>query len=159
MKIRCLIISLLFLSGLASAADSTQTRKPAWAGQFYDADPARLAAQVDRFIRTGSPDVPGRRPLAIIAPHAGYVYSGETAGRAYAAAAGQDYETVVIIAPSHHVGFEGCSVDESDFLETPLGAVAVDRDVVRLLQKESSFGYVPKAHASEALPIRYRSAW
>jgi len=149
MKIRCLIISLLFLSGLASAADSTQTRKPAWAGQFYDADPARLAAQVDRFIRTGSPDVPGRRPLAIIAPHAGYVYSGETAGRAYAAAAGQDYETVVIIAPSHHVGFEGCSVDESDFLETPLGAVAVDRDVVRLLQKESSFGYVPKAHASE----------
>lgn len=151
MKSKILVLLAFLLAGLAPSflSGASQTRKPAWAGQFYDSDPARLEAQIDAFLRSGSKPASNRRPLAIIAPHAGYIYSGEVAGQAYATAAGIDYETVIIIAPAHHVGFEGCSVDDFDFLETPLGAAAVDKDVVRILQKEPMFGFIPKAHAAE----------
>lgn len=146
-----LIIIIIFLVGvtIASLPAAAEVRKPAWSGQFYDSDSARLAAQVDEFLKSGSRPASGETPLVLIAPHAGYPYSGRIAGKAYAAAAGADYETVIIIAPSHHVAFDGCSVETLDGLETPLGVAAVDKDIVRLLLKESRFEYVSEAHAQE----------
>lgn len=146
----CLII-IVCLIGVASASlpATAEVRKPAWSGQFYESDPTRLAAQVDEFLKSGTRPTSGETPLALIAPHAGYPYSGRVAGKAYAAAAGADYETVIIIAPSHHVAFDGCSVEKLDGVETPLGVAAVDTDVAKLLLKEPGFSYVSEAHAQE----------
>ncbi len=148
-KAKSVLVILGFLVVATTALGASKVRKPAWAGQFYDADPARLAREVDGFIRSGSPGDKARPPVVIIAPHAGYPYSGAVAGKAYAAVAGADVQTVVVIAPTHHVAFDGCSVESLDALETPLGDIPVDTDVAAFLRKESGFGYVNEAHAQE----------
>ncbi len=142
-------VIITFLALATTALGATTVRKPAWAGQFYDDDPARLGQQVDAFIKSGSPGDKARPPVVIVAPHAGYIYSGAVAGKAYATVAGADIQTVVIIAPSHRVAFEGCSVEAMDALETPLGDIPVDTDVAAFLRKEGGLGYVNEAHASE----------
>jgi len=149
-KTRC-IVGLFFLATIAGplSAAGTQVRKASWAGQFYDSDPARLSARIDEFLKAGARSATGGTPIVLIAPHAGYPYSGRVAGKAYATVVGADYETVIIVAPSHHVAFDGCSVDELSGFETPLGTAVIDQDVVRALKKESGFDYVPDAHASE----------
>lgn len=149
-KNTCLLgLFLLAAAALPLSAAAAQVRKPSWAGQFYDRDPARLSAQIDEFLKSGARPATGGAPIVLIAPHAGYPYSGRVAGKAYATVAGADYETVIIIAPSHRVAFDGCSVDELSGFETPLGTAVIDQDVVRVLKKEAGFDYVPEAHASE----------
>jgi AmmeMemoRadiSam system protein B/AmmeMemoRadiSam system protein A len=144
-----IIVGVLVLTLTAAASAGSNVRKPAWAGQFYDADPARLGPQVDGFIKSAAAPDKALPPLVLIAPHAGYPYSGAVAGKAYATVVGADFPTVVVIAPSHHVAFEGGSVEAMDAIETPLGDIAVDTDAAALLRKESGFGYVNEAHASE----------
>ena len=97
-------------------------RTPAVAGTFYPADPGRLRAIVEGFLAaTGAP---GRAaPKAIIAPHAGYVYSGPVAGAAFASLSvrvGQ-IRRVVVIGPAHFVAFEGVAAPTSEAFRTPLG--------------------------------------
>jgi AmmeMemoRadiSam system protein B/AmmeMemoRadiSam system protein A len=113
---------------LIPALAAAQGVRPAvFAGQFYPDDPARLAADIDGFLNSAAPAAaPAARVVGLIAPHAGYVYSGRTAGAAYALVRGLPYETVVIVAPSHRVGFEGVSVWPDGGFETPLGVARVD---------------------------------
>jgi len=126
-------------------------RQAVKAGQFYDADAAALSARIDGFLAAASgaeapaPD----RIRAIIVPHAGYVYSGAVAGRAYRLVRGGDIETVVILGPSHYVGFEGASIYPEGGFETPLGVAAVDAPAAKALIKASGFAFVPEAHAQE----------
>lgn len=149
-KMTChLGLFLLAAGALPLLAAGGQVRKASWAGQFYDSDAARLSARIDEFLKSGNRPATGGTPIVLIAPHAGYPYSGRVAGKAYATVAGADFETVIIIAPSHHVAFNGCSVDESSGFETPLGTAVIDQDLVKVLKKEPGFDYVPDAHASE----------
>jgi len=143
-----ILLTILMAATAAGRAD-TRIRRAVWDGQFYEQSPARLLSQVDGFIGAGAKLEAGRTPVVIIAPHAGYPYSGRVAGKAYATVADADFETVVIVAPSHRTAFEGCSVDESDGFATPLGVAPIDKDVVEALKKEAGFDYVAEAHASE----------
>jgi AmmeMemoRadiSam system protein B len=106
-------------------------RAPSVAGVFYPAHPAVLAETVARFLD----DAPrsGRAPRAVIAPHAGYVYSGRVAGRAFATLVGsrQRVRRAVIIGPSHFVAFAGIAAPTARIFRTPLGDVLVDREAVR----------------------------
>lgn len=100
-------------------------RSPAVAGLFYPEDPGELARTIAVLITPESPEIPaGAR--GIIVPHAGYAYSGPTAGRAYGRLIRGAYETVVIVAPSHREFFEGVSVYDGEAYRTPLGTVPVD---------------------------------
>ncbi len=106
----------------------TDIRKPAVAGLFYPGEPAELVktiaglyAQVEKVSLSG-------RPLALVVPHAGYLYSGRTAAAAYKLLAGEQFETVVIVSPSHTVFFKGSSVYAGDGYETPLGVVEIDKE-------------------------------
>jgi hypothetical protein len=102
------------------------SRPPRVAGQFYPSDPARLRAIVDQLLADApTSDLP-RRPAAVVAPHAGYVYSGSVAGAAFRAAANRIVETVVVVAPSHRDAFDGASVFSGDAYETPLGRIPID---------------------------------
>jgi AmmeMemoRadiSam system protein B/AmmeMemoRadiSam system protein A len=115
----------------------TAIRSPAVAGTFYPADPAVLRNQIAGLLGGAShaPRTTAARPKAIIGPHAGYVYSGSVAASAYARLAGLRGEVsrVVLIGPSHYVGFRGIAVDTADAWMLPNGTVALDADVIAQL--------------------------
>jgi MEMO1 family protein len=116
------------LWGTMSARVPSQVRPPAVAGSFYPAEPELLRSTVDGFIVQGtSPPLHG--PLrGLVAPHAGYRYSGAIAGSAYALLAdvSPPVRRVVLLGPAHYVAFSGLALPEADGLETPLGVVSVD---------------------------------
>jgi hypothetical protein len=103
-------------------------RHPAVAGMFYPADPRSLRADVDSYLAAAAGES-GAVPKALIAPHAGYVYSGPIAAHAYARLrpAAARIARVVLLAPAHRWPFRGLAMPEADEFETPLGRVPVDR--------------------------------
>jgi MEMO1 family protein len=122
---------------MTSAIEASRIRAPAVAGLFYPRDPQKLRAALnDCSARGVSPNAhPGTGPTAstsmpkaLIAPHAGYVYSGPIAGSAYRALreVAHRIRRVVLIGPSHFVGFSGLAVSPAAAFETPLGSVPID---------------------------------
>ena len=108
-------------------------RHAAVAGQFYPDDPQELRADVERFLAAAK--AVETVPKAVIAPHAGYFYSGPIAGSAYAGLArGRDsIRRVVLLGPSHHVAFAGLATSSAEAFESPLGRVPVDMKALDLL--------------------------
>ncbi len=152
-KIICLFL-LCCLQLISFPRDSfpatEEIRKPVYAGQFYDGNPDRLSSRIDVYLNAVPklPELP-RDPEVIIVPHAGYVYSGQTAAYAYALLKNRAYETVVLIGPSHQVGFNGCSIWPRGGFETPLGIMPVDEVVSARLMKATGFDFIPEAQAKE----------
>ena len=107
----------------------TDIRKPAVAGSFYPGQPGTLAKTIAGLFAKVNKAALSGRPLALIAPHAGYPYSGKVAAAAYKLLEGEAYDTVVIVSPSHTVFFRGSSVYTGDGYETPLGVVESDKDL------------------------------
>jgi len=106
-------------------------KPPAVAGFFYPGSERELRAAVQGFMRDAhSPE--DARPHALIAPHAGYQYSGPIAASAYASLApwADDIRRVVVLAPSHRVPFRGIATSSADAFRTPLGDIPVDRAAV-----------------------------
>lgn len=128
-----------------------RARPPAVAGMFYPDKPQELAAAVRSFIAEAAPPATPRPAKAVVAPHAGYIYSGAIAGTAYAtlAARGKDLERVVLIGPAHRVGFHGVASSGASAFETPLGPVTVDREAVALVVKEGLARELEPAHENE----------
>jgi AmmeMemoRadiSam system protein B len=103
-----------------------QIRPPAVSGLFYPSDPTLLSLDVDSMLeKAAGPSLPGA-PVAVVAPHAGYAYSGQTAASAYAALKTRPFRTAVIVSPSHREYFNGISVYEGDAYRTPLGLINID---------------------------------
>lgn len=141
-----IILALLAVSSLGAQG----LRKAVWARTFYDHRAEVLSTQVDRFISLASEQVaPLQRVKALIAPHAGYPYSGRVAGFAYGQVRGKTYQTVIVIGPSHRFGFRGCSIYTKGGYETPLGVVPVDETLAGQLSKASGFRYIAEAHREE----------
>lgn len=105
-------------------------RKPAVAGMFYTANANELRSEVRTFIQAGKHPEKLQNPKAIIGPHAGYVYSGPIAGSAYACLSPlkKSVKRVVLLGPSHRVGFRGIAGSTAKAFHTPLGDVPVDQD-------------------------------
>jgi hypothetical protein len=115
------------------AADSgLSTRPAAVAGSFYPADPAELARVVDACLAQARGDGSGGAPKALVAPHAGYAYSGPIAGSAFGAAASLRgvAERVVLLGPAHFVPVDGIAASSAGAFRTPLGDVPVDAAAV-----------------------------
>ena len=100
-------------------------RKAAVAGSWYPGSAHALAAAVDRHLASATRDVDGDL-VALIAPHAGLVYSGPVAAHAYRLLRGRTFDVVVLVGPSHFVGFEGVSVYRTGGYATPLGVADID---------------------------------
>jgi MEMO1 family protein len=107
-------------------------RPPAVAGTFYPVDVARLRAVVESCLAEASGAPGDRPPKAVIAPHAGYVYSGPVAGQAFAAlgAAASQIRRVVVIGPAHFVRVQGLAVPSAEVFRMPLGDVPLDRAAI-----------------------------
>jgi AmmeMemoRadiSam system protein B/AmmeMemoRadiSam system protein A len=120
------------------AADPLKVRQAGVAGSFYPADPKALMATIDDMLsRVSEPPIQGKI-LAVVAPHAGYPYSGPVAAYTYAALKGRKFARVVVIAPSHFESFDFTSVYEGDAYSTPLGTVPVDKAFGKQLVAMSS---------------------
>ncbi len=104
-------------------------RLPAVAGLFYPADPYSLHAQVSGYLASALPAEIIHAPKAIVAPHAGYIYSGAVAACAYAELMQRRdiVRRVLILCPTHRVGVAGMAIPAAQSFITPLGAVTVDR--------------------------------
>lgn len=125
-------------------------RQPAVAGLFYPADPVLLRRQISQFMQTAS--VGAATPKALVAPHAGYVYSGPVAASAYTAIRDlrQQIGRVVLLGPAHRVYVRGLAAVSVDVFRTPLGDVPVDTKAVRDLAAEFAFvDMADEAHADE----------
>lgn len=94
---------------------------------FYPADPSALVKTIAGLFAEAKKETIGNRPLALVAPHAGYPYSGKVAAKAYKLLEGEEYDTVVLISPSHTVFFQGSSVFTGGGYQTPLGLVETDK--------------------------------
>ncbi|MBD8526613.1 AmmeMemoRadiSam system protein B [Pseudomarimonas arenosa] len=132
---------------------SDQPRPAAVAGLFYPANPGQLQAELDGLLREGAAaSTPlSAPPKALIVPHAGYVYSGPIAARAYAAlrpAAGR-IRRVVLLGPAHRVGFKGLAVPTHSRFASPLGEVEVDQEGVQRLLPMSQVTQRDDVHAEE----------
>jgi AmmeMemoRadiSam system protein B len=105
-------------------------RRAAVAGSWYPADAGVLAAAVDGYLGAAAEDVPPRLTgvTALIAPHAGLVYSGPVAAHAYRLVEHHDIDVVVVVGPSHFVAFDGVSIIGAGRFETPFGAAEIDED-------------------------------
>jgi AmmeMemoRadiSam system protein B len=125
-------------------------RPPAVAGRFYPATGEELEATVRGFLEAASP-VPGFAPVALVAPHAGYVYSGAIAGSAYVLARGTAaaFRRVVLLGPSHYVSFRGLALPACAAFSTPLGEHAVDVGGVRELSAHPAVRPWARPHEEE----------
>lgn len=135
------------------------TRSPAVAGSFYPKDRQKLLQELSRLFNQVSSNPPRSQsvqaftvqPKALIAPHAGYIYSGPIAATAYNTLRqwAEHITRVVLLGPSHRVGFRGIASPGCDFFETPLGEIEVDHTAIALVANLDGVVEMPTAHAYE----------
>ncbi|MDD3586332.1 MAG: AmmeMemoRadiSam system protein B [Thermoguttaceae bacterium] len=123
-------------------------KKPSVAGQFYTADEQTLRRQLTDFAAKTQRDCDATSRL-VIAPHAGYVYSGECMSRSIAYLPADGIKNVFIIAPSHHASFTGLALSSFDRWQTPLGTVEVNGEINRLLRSDFACSFLDEAFAPE----------
>lgn len=133
-----------------SSGEYEQIRKPAVAGMFYPDSPSNLRSTIKGFLSKVDKLPIDKNPVALIVPHAGYMYSGQVAAHAYRQIEGLNFNTVVLIGVSHRAPVRGASVYKSGAYETPLGIVEVDADLAEKIMAQSEvFGFYPSADAIE----------
>jgi len=127
-------------------------RPSAVAGTWYPGTATALAAAVDRHLEIADRrglDVAGNL-VALIAPHAGLMYSGPVAAHAYRLLRGYGFEVAVLVGPSHFVGFDGVAMCPSAGFETPFGVTPIDADCGRAIAGASALVRDhPAAHLRE----------
>jgi len=129
-----------------------RTRQPAVAGFFYPEDPRELRESIAGFLSAAPPCGPAASaPKALIAPHAGYIYSGPIAASAYAQWLGLRgrVERVILLGPSHRVPLVGIAATSADGFETPMGVIPIDREAVERALQLSQVRLLDAAHAQE----------
>jgi len=146
---------------MSGSADTV--RAPAVAGQFYPSDPDVLRRDVDRMLAEADDAGIGERIVALVAPHAGYVYSGPTAALAYRQVAGRTLDVVVVLAPSHRDSFPGVSIMARGAYETPLGRIPIHETVAQRIMdldadvRESDLGHRAEHSLEVQLPFVQRA--
>ncbi|MEA3500278.1 MAG: AmmeMemoRadiSam system protein B [Candidatus Marinimicrobia bacterium] len=131
-------------------------RKPVVAGQFYPGGKTELEETIDKYFEDISVEILEQNEImGIIAPHAGYIFSGFQAAKAYKNIIGRSYDTVCVISPSHQEYFEGCSVYSGDTYETPLGEIKINS---KLREKIDNFDVINISdnghHSEHALEVQ-----
>ncbi len=124
-------------------------RLPSVADVFYPANPEQLMQIVGQYLDDAK--TTAKVPKAVIVPHAGFVYSGPVAASAYARlhAARKTISRVILVGPSHRIGFTGLAVSSDDFFRSPLGDIPVDVDAIKLINDFPFVNFIDQAHQFE----------
>ena len=123
-------------------------RAAAVAGTWYPGTAGALAREVDGYLDAAA-EGPVGRITAVVAPHAGMMFSGPVAAYAYKAAARAPYDEAVLVGPSHFVGFDGVALYPEGAFATPLGPAEIDGDLAARIARASVVRAMPSAHARE----------
>ncbi|MCR4336276.1 MAG: AmmeMemoRadiSam system protein B [Candidatus Omnitrophica bacterium] len=145
-----MIFITMVMVSMSTFSFGNPIKEPNVSGQFYPSDPTKLSTQIDQFLEAASLP-PTDKPIAmVIAPHAGYMYSGGVAAHSFKAVRGYPYKTIVILAPSHDSRFQSISIWPQGGFRTPLGVVPVDEDFAKnLVGQHEKFVFDPQAYARE----------
>lgn len=123
-------------------------RTAAVAGSWYPGTAEALTTSVDGYVEAAAvPRLSGLR--AVVAPHAGLVFSGPVAAHAYKAAAAESYDVVLLVGPSHFAGFDGVSIWPSGAFDSPLGPAPIDEAVAQELLQFPVMHALEQAHRRE----------
>ncbi|MDQ7816655.1 MAG: AmmeMemoRadiSam system protein B [Melioribacteraceae bacterium] len=112
-------------------------REPAVAGMFYPATSPKLKEQINQLLNEAVQLEQYSNVAGIVSPHAGYLYSGKTAAYGFNSLLKRDYETVIIISPSHREYFRGISIYDGEAYRTPLGDVPVNKEMIEKITTDS----------------------
>lgn len=127
-----------------------EIREPAVAGMFYPEKPDILSRDVKQYLENAKKEKIDGEIVALISPHAGYMYSGQVAAYAYKLIEGKTFDTVVVVVPSHRALFKGASIYDRGGYRTPLGVVPIDVELSKKIrEKRKEIQFVPEAHAEE----------
>jgi len=137
--------------------EAPSIRPPAVAGRFYPADPTRLRQEVDVWLAAAPRPTTTGRVRAWIAPHAGYLFSGPTAARAYAAAA-PGLGRIWLLGPSHHVALHHAAASSARAFATPLGEVATVRPPPGIARIHDA-AHAPEHSLETHLPFLQALGW
>ena len=124
-------------------------RPPAVAGSWYPGDADALRALVGSMLAAVPAASPRGHLRALVVPHAGILYSGQTAAHGYARVRGSDFDRIVVLSPSHRAPLRGAAVDPSTQYETPLGCMPVDLEAIETLAAHPEFERDSRPFGSE----------
>ena len=132
-------IIILFL--LVASVFPANYRKPNFAGSFYPSDKEELKSLIDKFLKNVNykEKIEKEKIIGVIAPHAGYIYSGSIAAYSFKLLEGMDIKTVILIGRSHQSYFKGAIIDNRDGWETPFGKIDIDKEIFEKLYKKKNF--------------------
>ncbi len=152
-KLVCFFLFAVWLCPCEAAGekkDIEDIRPAAKAGTWYPGSKDTLTGTVRRLLEGAEPRNVVGTIKAIIVPHAGYIYSGGVAAHAYRLIRGRQFKRVILVGPSHHMRFEGASVNLQSAYKTPLGIVPVDQEMGRkLLNASPHIRWIRAAHTHE----------
>lgn len=127
-----------------------EIREPAVAGAFYPDKPEVLLRDVKRYLENAKKEKIDGEVVALVSPHAGYMYSGQVAAYAYKLVEGRTFDSVVVVAPSHRALFKGASLYDRGGYRTPLGVVPIDTTLAKkMMERRKEIQFLPEAHSQE----------
>ncbi len=128
----------------------TKIRPAVMAGQFYPAEPAQLAEQIDNLLKQVHSTAISHIK-AIISPHAGFIYSGPVAASAYQNLRHQSdqIQRVVLLGPSHRVSFHGVATLSANEYQMPFGKIKIDHEAINLIKALPQVQQLDEAHQFE----------
>jgi MEMO1 family protein len=125
-------------------------RKAVIAGSWYPGETSILKSDIATYMQNVPDLAMEGEVVGLIAPHAGYLYSGQVAAHAYKLIQGKKYDAVILIGPSHRVAFSGVSIYSKGAYETPLGVIPVDENMAGQMKRLSGIIVdLPAAHTQE----------
>ena len=126
-------------------------RRAIAAGSYYPANKQQLISLLDQCISNAKPHIVSGNVLAILSPHAGYIFSGSVAASSFNQInKDMKFDNIFVIGSSHHAHFDGASIYNLGHYITPLGTVNVNLNLANeLIDKNDCFDYYPEAHARE----------
>lgn len=128
---------------------SRAVREPAVAGQFYPGRESELKSEIKEYLGKVPAQKVDGTIVGLISPHAGYTYSGQTAAYGYKLLEGRAITRVIVLAPSHRVGFRGAALPGTDAYRTPLGIIPIDTQACAELGSQKLYSNLPQAHEHE----------
>jgi AmmeMemoRadiSam system protein B/AmmeMemoRadiSam system protein A len=136
LSLTLLIISLCSaVSCQATKAQESDVREPVVAGKFYPDSAAKLRLAVEKFLQDAVP-VKVKKPIAIIVPHAGYIFSGQICADGFKQVSNQKYDVVVVLGTNHtSSNFQKISLYPGDGFRTPIGTAPIEKNVISSLMK------------------------
>jgi AmmeMemoRadiSam system protein B len=147
----CLISLWFYFTACGKAESNVRVRQATYADdQWYPSTASKLTEVVDDYLAKVKSDPVQGKIIGLIAPHAGYRFSGLVDAYAYKQIKGMSFDTVVLVGPSHHYSFSGVAIYDSGIFRNPLGDVEVDSVIAKQLIKENTaIKAYPQAHIPE----------